>query len=80
MAFTRDPVRMSGTLRGSGLTAQCMMTALRVTLAGTRLFKDCQLSIEWISKPLPEGNYSLTFEDKTIQMHYSQGAWKAIAV
>jgi hypothetical protein len=71
---------MVGILHGRGETARCMMTALRVTLAGTRLSKDCQLSIEWISKPLPEGKYSLTFDDKTVQMHYSQGAWKAIAV
>ena len=80
MAFTRDPIRMSGILRGSGETAQCMMTALRVTLAGTRLSKYCQFSIEWISKPLPDGNYSLTFDDKTIQMCYSQGRWRAITV
>jgi len=80
MAFTREPVRMAGILRGRGETAQCMMSAMRVTLDGTRLSKDCQFSLEWISKPLPEGNYSLTFDDRTIQLHYSKGNWRAAAV
>jgi hypothetical protein len=57
-----------------------MASALRVTLAGTRLFLDCQYSIEWVSKPLPEGPYKLSFDGKTINMSYSMGQWRATKV
>jgi hypothetical protein len=70
---------MSGVLQGFGETAKCMVSALRVTLEGTRLFKDCQFSIEWVSRPLPEGNYRLQFDDKTIQMNFSKDGWREVA-
>lgn len=81
MAFTREPVRMSGVLRGSGggETAKCMVSALRVTLEGTRFFKDCQFSIEWVSRPLPEGNYRLLFDAKTIDVCLSKRGWREVA-
>jgi hypothetical protein len=68
---------MSGVLRSGQQTADCMASALRVTLAGTRFFKDCQLSIEWVSKPLPDGDYKLSFDGKTINVRYSMGHWRA---
>lgn len=79
MSFTREPIRVSGILRGSGGSAKCMVSALRVTLEGTRLSKVCQLSIEWISNPLPKGDYKLTFEDQTTPMRHSNDGWRAIA-
>jgi hypothetical protein len=78
MTFTRESIRMSGFLRGKGLTANCKVSALRIGLPGTSLFKDCQYSIEWISNPLPEGEYTLTAEDKTIEMRHSKDGWHAI--
>jgi len=80
MAFTRESVRISGILRGRGETAKCMVSALRVTLEGTPLFKDCQFSVDWVSKALPDGEYTLSFENKTINMHYSKNSWRTIAV
>lgn len=80
MAFTREPIRVSGFLRGSGGSAKCMVSALRVTLEGTRLSKDCQLSIEWVSNPLPKGDYKLTFDDQTVQMRNSDDGWRVVAV
>ena len=78
MTFTRESIRMSGVLRGSGLSAKCKVSALRVALSGTSLFKDCQYAIEWISNPLPEGKYTLTVEDKTIDMRHTKDGWHAI--
>jgi hypothetical protein len=52
-----------------------MVTAMRVTLIGTRLTKDCGYAIEWVSKAMPEGDYSLSIEGKTIKVHHSKGAW-----
>lgn len=77
MTCTREPVRMLGILRSNGQAANCMVSALRVTLSGTRLFKDCGYSIEWVSKPLPDGNYKLSFDGTTIDMRCFKGAWRA---
>jgi hypothetical protein len=79
MSYTREPIRMSGVLRGSnGLSSNCMVSALRVTLEGTRLFKDCQLSIVWISRSLPDGDYRLSFNGKIFGMRLSKEAWRTI--
>ena len=73
MSFTRETVRMSGTLRGSGQMAECMVSALRVTLEGTRLFKDCQLSIDWVSQNLSDGEYKLSFDERDIDKRSRNG-------
>ena len=78
MTFTRDPVRMSGTLRGNNEKAECMVSAVRVALSGTRLFKDCQYGVEWVSETLPLGTYRLSVKGKIIDMLYSKDGWHAI--
>jgi hypothetical protein len=69
---------MSGVLRGKGESARCNVSALRVTLSGTKLHIDCQHAIEWVSQSLPEGNYDLSIEGKTIEMRYSKDGWHLI--
>lgn len=78
MTFKREPVRMSGMLRGQGQTARCTVSATRVTLLGTRLSKDCQYAIDWVSRRLPSGDYSLALEgeDKTVNMCHSRDGWQ----
>jgi hypothetical protein len=80
MAFTRDPVRMSGTLRGNNQNADCMVSAVRVALSGTRLYKDCQYVVEWVSKTLSFGTYRLSVEGKIIDMLYSEDGWHPIPI
>jgi hypothetical protein len=80
MAFARESMAWSGTLRGGGQTANCRVTALRVALLGTNLFKDCLYTVLWVSKPLPDGTYKLSIDDKTIDMHNSKGNWRAAEV
>jgi hypothetical protein len=63
---TRERVTMSGVLCGKGESARCNVSALRVTLSGTKLHIDCQHVIEWVSQSLPEGVYELSIEGKTI--------------
>jgi hypothetical protein len=75
MPCTREPVRMSGILSGGGLKTYCTVSALRVTLSGTRMFRDCGYSILWIANPLPDGNYKLLVEGATVDLHYSKGSW-----
>jgi hypothetical protein len=76
MAFTREPVRMSGILRGGGRTAYCAVSALRVSLSGTRLFKNCGYAITWVANPLPDGNYQLSVEGTTVDMRHSKSGWQ----
>jgi hypothetical protein len=77
MTYTREPVRMSGTLRGQGQTSSCMVSATRVTLRGTRLTQDCQYAIDWVSIPLPGGDYKLALEGegRTVDMRLSELGW-----
>jgi hypothetical protein len=77
MTCTREPVRMSGTLRGQGQTASCTVSATRVTLLCTRLSQDCQYAIDWVSKPLPAGDYKLALEGegRTVDMRLSGDGW-----
>jgi hypothetical protein len=77
MTFTREHVRMSGILRGGGRVANCMVSAMRVTLSGTRLFKDCMYSVDWVSRSLPDGDYKLSVDGMAVYMRYSKGCWRA---
>ena len=69
---------MSGLLRGNGEIAKCRVSALRVTLTGTKLHIDCQHAIEWVSQSLPEGVYELSVEGKAIEMRYSNYRWQVV--
>jgi hypothetical protein len=77
MTYSREPVKMSGILRGQGQVAKCTGSATRVTLRGTRLSQDCQYAINWVSKPLPEGDYKLALEGerRMVDMHHSEDGW-----
>ena len=77
MTYSREPVRMSGILRGQGQVAKCTGSATRVTLDGTRLSQDCQYAINWVSRPLPSGDYKLALEGegRTVDMHLSIDGW-----
>jgi hypothetical protein len=77
MSFKRESIRMTATLCGEGQKAQCMVSATKVTLLGTRLTKNCEYVIEWVSRILPEGNYTLAFEGRTIDMRLSSDGWQA---
>ena len=80
MTYLREPIKMSGVLRGGGITTSCNVSAVRVSLEGTRLSKNCGYSIEWISKALPDGDYKLSVDAKTIDMRYFRGGWQVIEV
>jgi hypothetical protein len=69
---------MSGILFGKGENARCRVSALRITLFGTKLHIDCQHVIEWVSQSVPEGIYDLSIEGKTIEMRYSEDGWRVV--
>ena len=76
MAFARDPIRFSGVLLGNGSQANCTISAVRVFLIGSGLFKDCQYAIEWVSKSLPQGLYKLALEGKIVDVLHSKDGWR----
>jgi hypothetical protein len=80
MTCTREPVKMSGVLNGGGRKAYCAVSALRVALSGTRLFKNCRYSIDWVAIPLPHGDYELSVEGMIVNMCYSELGWRATEV
>jgi hypothetical protein len=69
---------MSGTLRGNNQKADCTVSAVRVALSGTSLYKDCQYVIEWVSTTLAFGAYKLSVESKIIDMLYSKDGWRVL--
>ncbi len=71
---------MSGVLCGKGEIAKCRVSALRVTLFGTKRHIDCQHTIEWVSQTLPKGDYELSIEGKTIEMRYSKNGWQVVPI
>jgi hypothetical protein len=71
---------MSGVLTGVGRRAFCTVSALRVTLSGTKLFKDCQYSIEWLASSLPYGDYKLSVEGMIVPMRHSERGWQLVPV
>jgi hypothetical protein len=52
------------------------VSAVRVALSGTRLFKNCRYSILWVAKPLPDGKYLLSVDGDTVPMRLSSGDWQ----
>jgi hypothetical protein len=68
---------MSGVLNGNGLRSFCTVSAVRVALSGTRLYKNCRYSILWVANSLPDGKYLLLVDGDTVQMCLSSGDWQA---
>ena len=80
MTFTPEAVKMPGILTGGGQKALCSVSALRVTLLGTRLFKNCRYSVDWVATPLPHGDYELSVEGMIVNMCYSERGWRPTEV
>jgi hypothetical protein len=55
-----------------------MVSATRVTLLGTSLSKDCNITIEWVSRTLPEGDYRSLIKGQTVAMRNSKTGWQSI--
>jgi hypothetical protein len=76
MTFIRESVILQGVLSRGSQKANCTVSALRVSLLEKRLSKNCLYSVQWVGKPLPEGDYQLLVEGKTIGMRYLKGQWQ----
>ena len=75
MTFTREPVKMSGVLTSGEQKALCSVSALRVKLLGTKLFKNCRYSIDCVAIPPPHGDYKLSVEGTIVNIRFSKSGW-----
>ncbi len=64
---------LQGVLSRGGQKAYCTVSALRVCLLEKRLSRNCLYSVQWVAKPLADGDYDLLVDGKTIGMRYSKG-------
>jgi hypothetical protein len=67
MASNREIVMLSGTISGMGREAACIVSAVRVSLAGATESALTRCSIHQAPVDLPEGAYQVTFAGETIR-------------
>jgi len=75
MASQRELVMLDGRLNGMGRELACTISALRVSLTDTSLYEYARLMIFDSYQALPDGQYDLTFEGRTIPVERRNGAW-----
>ena len=80
MTFIRESVILQGVLRRGNQKAYCTVSALNVCLLEKRLSKNCLYSVQWVAKPLPDGDYHLLVDGKTIGVRYLKGQWQTTEV
>jgi hypothetical protein len=69
-------VSVPGIIRGNGQTASCAVTAYDLkTVPGAADSNYARMEIHNVSPILPEGDYVLTFNGKTIPVLYRGGRW-----
>jgi hypothetical protein len=77
MSSKRQKVQFSGTLRGQEREASCVLTATKVTLAGTNEFSLIDYTVVSFSEILPDGEYELSAEGSTYKVHLRNGVLMA---
>lgn len=77
MASVKRKVQFSGVLRGEGHVATCTGSVTKTTEPVTGISAYTGLSIENLSKPLPNGNYELTANGEIIRVRHHGNEWLA---
>lgn len=75
MASSRERVCFPGKLRGEGREADCTVWATRVDAPGNGPPAYVEYAIKDVSKPLPEGNYTVSTNGEAIPVRYHGGYW-----
>jgi hypothetical protein len=76
MASTQQRVRFTGVVRGQGGEAECAGWVTMVTLPGLPP-EYTQYHIDTLSKPLPDGNYTVFAHGGSYAVRYVNGHWLA---
>ena len=75
----REPVELSGILRGAGREASSTLHATKVSLPDSGAFAYTKHSIKTVSDTLPDGDYDLLVNGQTHRLILSKGHWLARA-
>lgn len=79
MASLREIRMWAGTLRGMGREADCLVSAVKVSLAGTGSAHYAKFQIQNPPRDLPEGQYQVTFGGQIATVQKTNGFWLADA-
>jgi hypothetical protein len=77
MASHREIVMLSGRLKGMGREADCIVSAVKVSLPGTNASHYTKCQIQNAPDDLPEGQYQVTFGGDTTNVRKRDGFWLA---
>jgi hypothetical protein len=78
MSTIRERVQLRGRLSGQGQNAECIVSAIKLTLQANGPSDYAKYSVESVSKTLPEGDYVLAIANgKTLPVRKHCGQWLA---
>jgi hypothetical protein len=77
MASLHEFVSLSGRLVGNGRDESCTVYAQKVSLPGTEHYDYARATITDEPKDLPDGFYTVTFDDRTLKVQRLDGGWIA---
>jgi hypothetical protein len=75
MTSNRETVMMAGQLSGMGFDAGCVVSATKVTLPQLNTSEYVKCDIHLAPENLPDGEYRVTFEGRTMQVKKQDGCW-----
>ena len=75
----KEPVRLTGILKGQGVETTCTIQAVKVSLPGSGAAEYANMWIVETAKAVPEGDYQLLAGGKSNAMRYKDGEWLSAA-
>jgi hypothetical protein len=72
----RETVILNGVLKGMGRrNVSCTVQALKVSLPQLNVFEYIRCDFYHVPQDLPDGQYDLSFEGRTMQVNKVEGTW-----
>lgn len=75
MVSMKEPVRLSGVLKGEGHEANCTVSALKVTMPGGAVSAYTRHTVTRVETALPDGRYELIVNGQKIFLRHDGGKW-----
>ena len=66
---------MTGRLKGMGREAECMVSAVKISLPHLNIWEYVRCDIHLAPEHLPDGRNEVTFEGKTMAVQLLDGYW-----
>jgi hypothetical protein len=70
-----ETVKKAGRLSGMGHEAECTVSAVKVSLPQLNTWENGKCDIYLAPENLPDGQYRVTFEGRTMQVRKRDGNW-----